>query len=425
MEIGKRCDRIDQIAEFIGEYIGNNPGYSPLVLAETVRARFLISPDEAGKLVTCVQNELSLSKLFLAAIELNLTFNCNLACDYCFVRRKSAHERMDFDTAKKAIDLLLARAAVPVVTITLIGGEPLLELGLIRKILPYATAAARRRSLQINWAITTNGTLIDEEALQLFARYRVNMLLSIDGGPESHDRHRRTKSGAGSWRQIVAALPLIKKFQPHLEARVTVAPDALDAMRDNIIQLVGLGFERFIIAPAHGPKMWSKKEIVQYARNLVAIIHDYHELKLQGAPLFIEEFERREFERDEACAAWGCQAGVTSLAVAPNGEISPCSKLLGLEDAAGRCIIGNVNEGFDASLLEPFRNAITRQPRYCRRCPEKCHGGCYAVNFEQTGDHFIPSEENCLFWTVRQETRRISGRLARQRPLQQSRVSSQ
>ena len=407
MDKGNRSGWIIQISEFIGEYIGKYPGYSPLVLAEALKSKFLISLDEAKKLVDYAENELSMSKLGLAAIELNLTFNCNLACDYCFVRRKSAHDRMAFTTAKKAIDLLLERAAVPSVDITLIGGEPLLEFALIKQIVAYAMDAARKHNLRINWAITTNGTLIDEEALKFFAQHKINVLLSIDGGPESHDRYRRTKNGEGTWHKIVDLIPLIKKYQPWSGARMTVSTEALDNMREDFRQLIDLGLNYLIIAPAHGPKLWSKKQIEKYGLNLVAILHDYHELKRQGIPLFIEEFEQKnEYE------GWGCRAGKSSLAVAPDGSVSPCSKLLGLEDEAGRYIIGNVNEAIDVKLLEPFRYAISRQPQHCKRCFMKCCGGCYAVNFEQTGNHFIPSEETCLFWMVRQEINRIPRSLA-------------
>jgi uncharacterized protein len=401
-----RRDWIDQIGAFLGEYTRANPGYSPLALAQILTEKFLISPDQANQLAGIIDNELGPSKLCLTAMELNLTFNCNLACQYCFVRRKSAHDRMTAATAGKAIDLLLKRAAVPEVTITLIGGEPLLEMALIEEIVPVAAEAARRSSLHINWAITTNGTLIDEKALKFFARHRIAVLLSIDGGPESHDRYRLTKGGAGTWHKIAGLIPLMKKYQPQLGARMTISPEALDAMREDFRRLVDLGLHNLIIGPAHGPCQWSKEQIAKYGLNLVAILHDYHELINRGLPLFIEEFEQMgEY------TGWGCRAGRTSLAVAPNGSVSPCSKLLGLENEDGRWIIGNVNEGIDARLLEPFRNA-DRQPLHCRHCFLRCGGGCYAVNFEQTGNHFLPSEENCLFWTVRQEVKRIARSLA-------------
>jgi len=406
MDSTGKSNWMSQISSFIGEYTLAEPGYSPLALAGLLTDKFLISPGEASKLAGLIDQERNINRPFLAAMELNLTFNCNLACQYCFVRRKTPG-RMAEATAKQAIDLLLDRAVVPEVTITLIGGEPLLEMALIEQIVPYAAEAARRRNQYVNWTITTNGTLIDESVLKFFARNRISILLSIDGGPESHDRYRLTKSGAGTWHKIVGLIPLMKKYQPQLGARMTVSPEALDAMVDDFRQLVALGLYNLIIGPAHGPVQWTKKQIEQYGLNLVAIIHDYHQYKKGGLPLFIEELEQQT-----AYIGWGCRAGRTSLAVAPDGSVSPCSKLLGLEDEAGRGIIGNVNESIDTRLLEPFWNSGNRQPQNCKHCCQRCGGGCYAVNFEQTGNHFMPSEENCLFWTVSQEVKQISHRWA-------------
>lgn len=400
----KQSDWLKQIIDYIGEYTGTNPVYSPTDLAVALQAKYFIEQKDAEKLAGLVQKELTGRKLGLAAIELNLTFNCNLTCEYCFIHEKGHGERMSLTTAKNAIDLLLERAAYPAVNITLIGGEPLLEFDLIKQIVPYALEAAAKRNLVVTWSVTTNGTLINEEILAYFAMYKINLLLSLDGGEKTHDRYRRTKSGKGTWHQIVEKIPLIKKYQPWLGVRMTVSAEAISDMRTDFNKLVDLGVNQFIIAPAQGARCWDRDQIKEYGLNLVDILKDYHELKRRGVPVFVEEFEKGVNDY----TGWGCRAGSTSLAVAPNGDVSPCSKLLGLTSAEGKYIVGNVNSGIDVDMLEPFRNPISRQPRRCRQCTRKCNGGCYAVNFEQTGDHFTASTENCLFWVVCQETKNMS-----------------
>lgn len=395
---------INEVVDFIREYTRLNPGYSPRFFKEILRKKFLISSEDAEKLASFVEKELAMSKIGLAAMELNLTFNCNLTCDYCFIRKKNPWDRMTFSTAKKAIDLLMERAAYPSVNITLIGGEPLLEFNLIKQIVQYAEEAAGKQNQVVTWSVTTNGTLINEEILKYFAQHKINMLLSIDGGPETHDRYRKTKDGKGTWQKIAGLIPLLKIYQPWLGARMTVSTEAISDMREDFKKLVDLGINQFIIAPAQGADCWSKEQMEQYGLNLVKILQDYYQFKRNGVPIFIDEFEKDENEY----IGWGCRAGSTSLAIAPNGDVSPCSKLLGLTEEEGRCIVGNVNSHIDVKLLEPFQNPITRQPGQCKRCSRKCAGGCYAVNFEQTGNHFLASEENCLFWAVCQESKRLS-----------------
>ncbi|MDD4766526.1 MAG: radical SAM protein [Desulfotomaculaceae bacterium] len=399
----------NEMVKFIGEYTGKNPGYSPRDLAFLLEKKFFINKTDAAKLAALADNKSSAGQTGLAAVELNLTFNCNLACAYCFIHDKGAHERMSFATAKNAVDLLLERASYPIVNITFIGGEPLLEFDLIKQITPYALEAAAKKNITVTWAITTNGTLINEEILKFFAHNKINLLLSLDGGQKNHDRYRRTKSGEGTWNQIVNLIPLIKIYQPWLGVRMTVSTEAIDDMREDFNHIATLGINQFIIAPAQGAVCWSKEQIEQYGLNLVKILLDYQELKRRGYQIFIEEFEKDENEY----RSWGCRAGSTSLAVAPNGDVSPCSKMLGLTDEKGKYIIGNVNKGINYKLLQPFREPHCQQPRFCRQCSRKCSGGCYAVNFEQTGNHFTASEENCLFWAVCQETKRLSKLLYR------------
>ena len=396
MEIKNHAAWINQVVDFIGEYSRVNAGYSPHALSAELEKNFGIRPTDAEKLALLIEQEVN-NKIVLASIELNLTFNCNLACEYCFVHNKSPEDRMTFTTAQKAVDLLISHA-YPEVTITLFGGEPLLEFELIKQIVPYALARAGEYDMHVQWAITTNGTLITEDMLRFFSQYGILLLLSIDGGPVTHDRYRRTKSGEGTWRQIADLVPLLKQYQGWLGSRMTVSTEAVGSMREDFKQLVELGVNQFIISPAQGATCWSKDQIDQYGSNLAKIYQDYQEWKLAGAVLFIEEFEADDNEQK----GWGCRAGITSLAVAPNGDISPCSKLLGLTDEAGKCIVGNVHSGIDYKLLDPFLKSANRQPEHCRQCSHPCTGGCYAVNFEQTGNHFTPSKEACLFWDMKQ-----------------------
>ncbi|RYD06160.1 hypothetical protein N752_04535 [Desulforamulus aquiferis] len=283
---------LDQIVDFVGEYRRSTPGYSPRELADNLQQRFLLTEDTAWRLTELIQQETSLGKLGLAAIELNLTFNCNLTCEYCFVHRKSPTDRMSFETAKKAVDLLIEKAAFSSIIITLIGGEPLLEYELIKKIVPYAEEAAGKGGLKVTWALTTNGTLIDEDILKFFAQHKINAMISIDGGPKTHDRYRVTRSGEGSWAKIAQLIPTIKKYQPWLGARMTVSTEAIDTMREDFHHIVNLGINQLIIAPAQGETLWDKGQIEKYGLNLMDILQDYHKLKQQGVPILLKNLNR-------------------------------------------------------------------------------------------------------------------------------------
>jgi uncharacterized Fe-S cluster-containing radical SAM superfamily protein len=145
-------------------------------------------------------------------LELFVTEDCNLRCDYCWVPK---HPRvMSFDRAKRAIDFLLEDSAQwDTVNVTLFGGEPLLEWELVRRIMTWSQDRAAAVGKRIEWALTTNGTLLTQEIVQFGRAHRVNYLLSIDGAETAHDAHRRFADGRPSFAEVAERLPLLKRFQ--------------------------------------------------------------------------------------------------------------------------------------------------------------------------------------------------------------------
>lgn len=115
-----------------------------------------------------------------------LTHNCNLSCPYCFVKQKP--ERMSLETAKKAVEWIRSNYALKYLyqqenrdmTIYFFGGEPLLEFDTV--IAPLLEEYGDIPHL--HFSITTNGTLLTEKILQLFAKYNVSIMLSFDGVEE-------------------------------------------------------------------------------------------------------------------------------------------------------------------------------------------------------------------------------------------------
>ncbi len=150
---------------------------------------------------------------------LNVTDRCNLRCKYCAFsgayhgQRVHGIDSMSLDTALLAIDQFIARAEKTLqnpekkLAITFYGGEPLLEFDLIKEILRQVHQV-RYPSLsgRITHSLTTNGTLLDEEKLQLFSQHRVMLKVSIDGPKEFHDHNRIHRDGSGTFDTVMCAL---------------------------------------------------------------------------------------------------------------------------------------------------------------------------------------------------------------------------
>jgi len=129
-------------------------------------------------------------------ITLFLTTDCNLRCDYCYNTGLKKQE-LTFERAKKIIDWFYQQAKADERGIAFFGGEPLLKIDLIRKIVIYK----KTKYPEIVYSITTNGTLIKKENIELLKPFKY-VSVSIDGPKEVNDVHRRLKNGKGSFDSI-------------------------------------------------------------------------------------------------------------------------------------------------------------------------------------------------------------------------------
>ncbi|NUS43479.1 MAG: FxsB family radical SAM/SPASM domain protein [Mycobacteriaceae bacterium] len=133
---------------------------------------------------------------------------CNLACDYCYMYESIDQSWRDqptvmteqvFAEACDGIADHVARHAIPAVSLVFHGGEPLLA-GHSR--VEYFARHARQRLgpiAELRLGMQSNGVLIDDEFLDICDRWAVTVGVSLDGGREAHDRHRKWRRGAGSY----------------------------------------------------------------------------------------------------------------------------------------------------------------------------------------------------------------------------------
>ena len=92
-------------------------------------------------------------------LDLLLTRACPMDCVYCRLGHRSG--AMSRRTWRRAVDLLLLEEGP--LELQLMGGEPLLEYGLMREILAYASARAVRKEKSLRLGVTTNGLLLTPE----------------------------------------------------------------------------------------------------------------------------------------------------------------------------------------------------------------------------------------------------------------------
>ena len=188
------------------------------------------------------------------ALCLHVAHTCNLNCSYCFASQGKYHgERavMPFEVGRQALDFLIEHSGKRRnLEVDFFGGEPLMNWQVVKDLVAYARSREKEAGKNFRFTLTTNGMLIDDEVIDFCNREMSNVVLSLDGRKEIHDRFRVDYAGRGSWERIVP------KFQKLVAARggknyymrgtfTHANPDFVTDIR----QMLDLGFTELSMEP--------------------------------------------------------------------------------------------------------------------------------------------------------------------------------
>lgn len=187
----------------------------------------------------------------LHAVTLLLTDRCNLRCSYCYQRERSGPARMEWRTARAALDLLLAGAPARC-AVELSGGEPTLEPGLVQRCIAYVRAAAPP-GVTVDCSLATNGIILDDNLLTFLADHDVGLDLSFDGVPAAQDLR-----GTDTFPTLDRLLQEARRQHPQYFARrVTVRTlvqgMSLPHLAESVRHFMVCGVSRIAIAPCMTP----------------------------------------------------------------------------------------------------------------------------------------------------------------------------
>ncbi len=138
---------------------------------------------------------------------------CNMNCRYCFYRSAS-EGRENRVMSAETVDVLIQRIKAyrpSALSVMFQGGEPTLAgIGYYRY---FVDRVRTELSVPVQYALQTNGLLIDEEYAAFFRKHKFLIGVSLDGNRKTNDRYRRDKNGSGVLPQILNAAAILKKYQ--------------------------------------------------------------------------------------------------------------------------------------------------------------------------------------------------------------------
>ena len=377
-------------------------------VAELERAGKLYTPDTFEPMAFDFKNRSTVVK----ALCLHVAHTCNLSCPYCFASQGKYHGQqalMRFDVGKRALDFLMENSGDRVnLEVDFFGGEPLMNWEVVKELVAYAREQEGPRGKKFRFTLTTNGMLIDDDVIDFANREMHNVVLSLDGRKEVHDRLRVDWAGRGSYDRIVP------KFQKLVERRGgkgyymrgTFTHANPDFTKD-VLHMADLGFDQLSMEP-----------VVCAPDDPAALTAEDLPIVLEQYELLAKEMLRREREGrgftfyhymlDLAHGPCiykrisGCGSGTEYMAVTPWGDLYPCHQFVGEESYK----LGDIWQGVtNTAVRDEFKSCNAYARPECADCWARlyCSGGCAANAYHASGSIRGVYEYGCELFRKRIE----------------------
>lgn len=326
---------------------------------------------------------------------------CNMACDYCFYRRKielfepGAELRMSDEVLRAFVQQYMEGQRVPEVHFAWQGGEPTLAGLEFYKRVVELQGHYRRNGMRVHNLLQTNGLLLDAAWARFLGEHGFLVGLSMDGNRAMQDAYRRDRGGGSTFDRVVAAVKVLRDFGVPFNVLCTVnranADQPLElygflkSMGATYIQLIPLAVE----SPGAPPGEWAV-DADAWGRFLCTIFDAWYQR--DAGRIYVQLF-------DVALEAWlGMEPSLcifsrncgAALAIEHNGDVFSCDHYVTPQHR-----LGNILERPLAQLVAlPQQHRFGRMksetlPVQCVQCRVRfaCNGGCPRNRLPATDPH--------------------------------------
>lgn len=322
------------------------------------------------------------------------TTKCNFQCTYCY-ENDLGNQELNKDNLEKTIRFIFNNCKEEKVNISFMGGEPLLRKDLLIYTLNYIKK--NYHSKKVQYFMTTNASLIDDELLDVFEKNNIKLRISFDGKKDTFLRNRISKNGIQYFEKICGILDEMKKREIEFTVRMTVVKNNVKEFCDNVLTLfeneyndVSIGFdvrnsfeENEILIIQHGLEKINNYMIEQYKIGKLPAIDIINGKIVNRLCNFGNSFSM-------------CSAGIETFKIMTDGNIYPCDFVANDK----KFLIGNIADGImdvtcsKKMVMDHFKIGSTP----CDKCQIKgcCHAmKCGYWNYIKTGYINIPAKDVC------------------------------
>jgi radical SAM protein with 4Fe4S-binding SPASM domain len=338
-------------------------------------------------------------------LELWLTQKCNLKCSYCFANSGLLNKDMNYETAAKAIDQMLELPGSNIY-IKFSGGEPLIKTDLMEKICDYTIEKMVKIKTDgyLLFEVTTNGTLIDKKTADLFKKYNMRILVSLDGPEKIHNRHRKYTNGKPTFEDVMAGINQIQEMSYPFRVITVVSQTNIDHLSEifEFFTKNNIKNVRFnpILKHGRGKEDWNNQgiepdEYLSFMKKLFTLSMEYDSIQDDNIESMLRNLVFRT--RNYKCMRSTCGCGNDYFCITPEGNIFPCAYFLSETQSLK---LGNINNetrlsrcGNNHPVVNRFSSRIVDKIDECRQCDWRhlCEGGCTLGAYMQSNKILTPT----------------------------------
>ena len=346
----------------------------------------------------------------IKALCLHICHDCNLRCPYCFAKDgtyNTPKDYMTFEVGAAAIDFLIEKSKNRQnLEVDFFGGEPLMNMGVVKRIVEYANEKVKEAGKSIHFTMTTNGVLLGEENRRWLNDNMFNVVISIDGRPEVHDKLRVTPNHKGCQALVLENAKEFRKIRGDKSyyIRGTFTANNLDFSKD-VLYLNDEGFDQIsvepVVLPQSDPLAIKEEDMDKVLAEYDVLAKEY--IKRRKTDKWFNFFHFMIDLKQGPCVykrLRGCGAGNEYVAVTPTGDIYPCHQFAGQTEYKMGSVLDRT---FDTEAQKRFAECTVYTKKGCSDCVAKyyCSGGCNANAVHFSGDINTPYKEACAMMRKR------------------------
>lgn len=306
--------------------------------------------------------------------QLEITDKCNFMCIHCYhfgfscpkLQQKSEdkNDEQIFYLAQKIVE-------AGIFSVVLTGGEPLVRKGLTFQLIKYFKS--NNKILSLN----TNLSLIDQRTLGIILQTQLDgMLISC---PTTNPYVYKEMTGGADYNLFERKLKMIIESDQHFSVNMVVNQRNINLIRQTAIKLKSFGVEKIGATPMGLNVEYPQLDLLLDRQQVEKVINDLLWIK-NDLNMDVDIFEAipkctfpiEVHKQNLNFLNRKCQAGRTTLSIANNGDLRPCTH--------NPKIYGNLFKESINSVWQKMGDWRSNDyiPVDCRKCKllSKCLGGC-------------------------------------------------